>query len=253
MSEDGSAAVCMRLADGARARVDCRGAGNGWLHVLRESPCFPRKPFAFEVRLRPAPDWTAAATVRAAATTDGQLAKHGHALHVSVASLRRLGAFVSIRWPGVIAFPMRRREQGPVCGVRLRSSTGAKWSAPGSRTGLFVPARLGRRGPLHLPEGPSDAAALLDLGLEAVGRPNSSACAWEVGRVSTGRDVVLVVDRDAAGALGARALLPELERRARSVRLLSPPAPFKDVRDWVAIGAKVDDVLAAARRAEEVS
>ena len=97
------------------------------------------------------------------------------ALGVSVESLRRLGVGWSAKhraW----AFPMSNAA-GDVLGIRLRLPGGKKLSVKGGKEGLVH----SRRGPLRLPsgrlllliaEGPTDTAALLDLGFSAVGRPS---------------------------------------------------------------------------------
>ena len=65
-----------------------------------------------------------------------------------------------------------RNGAGEVVGVRLRKSDGKKLSIKGSKEGLFIPTGLKPCDRLLIGEGPTDTAALLDLGFEAVGRPS---------------------------------------------------------------------------------
>jgi hypothetical protein len=61
---------------------------------------------------------------------------------------------------------------GRVQGIRLRFSNGRKLAVRGGREGLFVPSGLAATNQLLICEGPTDTAALLDLGFAAVGRPS---------------------------------------------------------------------------------
>jgi hypothetical protein len=58
-------------------------------------------------------------------------------------------------------------------------------------------------------------------------------------------EVVVVADSDPPGQLGAENLAHQLLVYCAVVRLIAPPAPFKDVREWKQAGAMADDVVAA--------
>jgi hypothetical protein len=102
---------------------------------------------------------------------------------------------------------------------------------------------------LLIAEGPTDTAALLDMGFEAVGRPS---CSGGVGllvdlvRSRRVKDVVIVADVDphGAGQRGAESLAIALVPYCPSIRVIEPPGGIKDVRDWKNAGAGHDDIMA---------
>ena len=101
-----------------------------------------------------------------------------------------------------------------------------------------------------LAEGPTDTATILDMGFEAVGRPEVAPAAWGcsltwlAGRV---KDIVIVADVDPHGAGRRRGgvagrgagVVPAVDSRDRT------PGGIKDVRDWRRAGAEHDDIMAA--------
>jgi 5S rRNA maturation endonuclease (ribonuclease M5) len=137
-------------------------------------------------------------------------------------------------------------------GIRLRAESGRKWAVANSHNGLFWPDDLVGTGPLLLAEGPTDVAALLDLGYDSVGRPSCAGAVEmvvEVVRRLRRRDVVVMADADSSGIEGAGRLaraLTEADHRPKVVR----PLKAKDAREWVQVGATravVDAVIASAR------
>jgi hypothetical protein len=205
----------------------------------------------------PAADLTGfAADCRAAAR--GRLGALAAALGLSESSLDRLGAgwatadTLRARTPawrsdGAWTFPMTDAG-GRVLGLRLRLTDGTKLAVRGGHDGLFIPVGLTGSGPLLVAEGPTDAAALLDLGFDSVGRPS---CTGGVGllielvKLRKPADVVVVADADPPGRRGAAALAAVLAANVRRVRVVTPPAGVKDVRDWRTAGATRADVFAA--------
>jgi hypothetical protein len=168
------------------------------------------------------------------------------ALGLSVESLRRLdvGWFVQYRaW----AFPMRNAA-GDVLGIRLRLPGGRKLSVKGGKEGLFLPEGIDAHGLLLVCEGPTDTAALLDLGFSVVGRPScAGGVALLVKLVQQHRPegVVIVADNDAMGIGGAESLATQLTVYCTVVRVITPPAGIKDAREWRQRGATAADVLSA--------
>ena len=238
VSPDGDAVICYRVQSS-------KEAGNGgWLHRLRDAPDWRappvrktrpppvRRPFdaaAYHARLREAWDYV---------WLDGLSLSLG----VSMDALERLEPAWDARHQA-FAFPMRDGD-GRIVGIRLRSHEGRKWAVSGSKSGLFYPADIAQGGEVVVLEGPTDTAAALTLGLNAVGRPSCNAGVEEltmlVERLRV-KKVTIVSDNDRAhrrpaddaiwrpGSDGAFNLPQKLKR---IYRVVVPPC--KDFRDWAA-------------------
>ena len=221
-------ACCMRVQSERQAR------NGGWLHGIEAQP----RHVEHRPALPPPPDrdWESFAAECAAALPD-QDDLHAK-LGVSPESLARLG----LGWSHehvCYTFPMFGAD-GRCCGIRTRYRTGAKRCVAGSRAGLFIPDGFELRGEVWVCEGPTDCAALLSLGFNAVGRPNNTG-GYDllVAYLRRARDVVIVADRESRAAVdavtvaGADRLLVTFNGKARMIR----PPGCKDVRDWLADGA----------------
>jgi len=238
MSPDGDAVICYRVQSS-------KEAGNGgWLHRLRDAPNWRappvrktrpppvRRPFdaaAYHARLREAWDhvWL-----------DGLSLSLG----VSMDALERLEPAWDARHQA-FAFPMRDGD-GRIVGIRLRDHGGRKWAVSGSKSGLFYPTDIAGGGEVVVLEGPTDTAAALTIGLNAVGRPSCNAGVDELARLVERlrvKKVAIVSDNDRAhrrptddaiwrpGSDGAFNLPQKLKR---IYRVVVPPC--KDFRDWAA-------------------
>ena len=185
-------------------------------------------------------------------TTDAQVAKYANQLGLTPTSLERLGCVRANQHRHAFAFPMVNAT-GDVVGIRLRHDNNSKSTVKGSRAGLFVPMDIGLQGLLLICEGPTDTAAMLSLGFDAVGRPSC------LGQVSMLRqllllfnpmpDIVICADHDGAGLDGARVLATGLLPISQSVRIIKP-AKHNDVREWVADGATQEKVLCVIEKAK---
>jgi hypothetical protein len=176
------------------------------------------------------------------ATDPVQLDAHAALLGVAPASLQALG----VAWSQAAdawAWPMRD-PSGETIGIRMREDRdeGArKWAVKASRAGLFLPDPWPSDGPLHICEGPTDAAVLHGWGLPAVGR---HACLGQHGLVRRlivermVRDAVIVADNDpqGEGRRGAEVLADAIGGSLRTLRIVAPPAGHKDVRRWARAG-----------------
>jgi phage/plasmid primase-like uncharacterized protein len=141
-----------------------------------------------------------------------------------------------------------RDHRGQVRGIRLRFPDGRKKAIFGGHDGLFIPDCLTYSMPLLIAEGPTDTAALLDLGFEAVGRPfctGGTALCVELARAHWPLDVVVVADADVCGRRGAESLAAALLPYAHTVRVIQPPKGIKDARAWKIAGANFTEVQAA--------
>ena len=227
----------------ARVESAKRYGDAGWLHVLHDGDAWreaPRRRVAtIEMDDGQRPDFPDMARRFRDALSEAALAGLALGLGVSAESLERLG----VGWAGWgFSFPMSAAD-GTVRGVRVRKVDGAKLAMTGSREGLFLPEGLRAGGLLRrllIAEGPSDTAALLDLGFDAVGRPSCTGAtrltAELVQRLAV-PEAVIVADNDTPGLRGAEALASVLMAYAPAVRIVTPAEGVKDARAWKQAGA----------------
>jgi hypothetical protein len=140
-------------------------------------------------------------------------------------------------------FP-ERDGGGEVIGILRRFRDGKKRAMKGGRRGIYVPASWRADfGETLVPEGPSDVAALLTVGLRAVGRPSCTGGIDHLIRLFSGtNDKVCVLgenDRKEDGRWpgrdGARSTAARLRRElGRRVSWAMLPEGAKDVRDHLA-------------------
>jgi hypothetical protein len=234
-----SRAIC------ARVESPRRFGEAGYLHVLRAGDELRHRHRWRIVPVAPAPDPELAALAEKYARNlpDSALERFSRGLGLTAASLRRFG----LGWTGrAWAFPMRN-EAGVVVGIALRNADGSKFAVKGSKLGLFVPRDLGTE-QLLICEGQTDAAAALDLGFDAIGRPGAKStrrvvCA--IARRAAPAQIVVVSDRDDVGQGGAHELALALAVRCSDVRVVMPPEGVKDLRAWKATGANRRDLESA--------
>jgi len=231
VSADGAMACCMRVKSERPTR------NGGWLHRIGDAP--PRTAPRVYVPPPKAPtvDWAALLRRFERDTRKADVERLAAGLGVSPGSLLRLG----IVWAAphhAWAFPMCGAKH-EIIGIRLRAEDGRKWAIAGSRNGLFWPEDLSSGGLLLVCEGPTDTAALLDLGYDAIGRPSCSGAVEiviEVIRHMRRRDVVVVADADGPGIDGAGRLAEALTHAGRRPKVIRPLVG-KDARVWVQAGA----------------
>ena len=167
--------------------------------------------------------------------TNARVVSLAKSLGVSFDSLRAL----NIGWDGKAwTFPMRD-PSGKVVGIRRRFPDGKKLSVRGGHEGLFYDTAY-PTGDIYVCEGPTDTAAMLTIGLQAIGRPSCSGGTKFLVEICAARRVVIVADGDAPGLRGAR----ELKAQLSNATVIVPPDRSKDVRAWVNAGATKNDVLA---------
>lgn len=226
---DGTTAICSFVSDGAKRFLD----GSGYLHELIADV----KPRSFgsykSVRSDPVRvyDWPGlAAFFRRRA--GGLIVGLAKSLGVTAQALERLG--VGLQGDKAWTFPMQAESR--IVGIRIRYESGAKRAVYGSRSGLFVPDGFRPNCKLVICEGPTDAAALLSIGVECVGRASCLDGTAQLAPLAKGRDVVIVADNDKPGRDGAARLAAALTL-TKSMRIVVPPDGIKDARAWCAAGA----------------
>lgn len=93
--------------------------------------------------------------------------------------------------------------------------------------------------PVVIVEGASDTAAILSLGLVAVGRPSATGGLSILAALVRGRKVVVFGENDEKpdgfwpGKHGAEKTLTALEGVCSNPRIVFPPGEYKDVRQWI--------------------
>ena len=255
VSEDGASAVCMRV----ESPKPCKGKSGGWFHKLSEAVYVPpQKPKQKPVAQK---DFAPLAEKCRCALLDtpNGLQELSRELGLSVESLERLKAGWSA---GGYTFPMMNGGR-QVIGIRVRG-TKKKWCIPGSHNGLFWPAGVETRAKalLLLPEGPTSCAACLDLGYDAIGRPNCQLGLSDLQAIlrQSRRDVVIVADHDEAkkrpdggvyypGQDGARAIAGGIKPLCKTLKIVQMPF-HKDPRDFLRAGGTreaFDCLIRAAR------
>ena len=241
VSRNGDVCICPYVADG-----EIKDLGDaGHLHRLRESDRHTRIPWRHDDKQRDDAEdvgmieWLP--ITKQLVEDDTLLAQLADALAVDTDALRRLRTRFT---------PRRRYACWPMCnakgitiGYRVRPDHGKKFALTtlthASKNGLFCPTGIPvpcKR--LIVCEGPTDTAAVLSMGFEAIGRPNCSArldmtCQWIAYRKA--RSVIIIADADGPGHVGACKLADKLWRRTRELKVIYPPRN-NDVRDWRANG-----------------
>jgi hypothetical protein len=135
---------------------------------------------------------------------------------------------------------------GAICGLVRRYASGMKKAIQGSRRGLTLPKDWGSvGGKLYVPAGASDTLALHVLGLDAIGRPNDTACVDDLAQIlatwPADRGICILGENDPKpdgtwpGLAGCQTAASQLAAKLqRQVQWALPPDRAKDARAWVA-------------------
>ena len=216
------AICCMRVESTKPAH------NGGWMHAVGSAPRTPPpRNERHAVATIDAPGLMRGFAEAASAEMVSQLAA---SLGVDSAALEAIG----VGWAtGHNAWAFAMRDwRGNIIGIRLRDHTGHKWAVRGSRAGLFYAEGIAAT--IYVCEGPTDTAAGLSIGLQAVGRASCLGLEDEVDRLAKrkqARRIVIVSDNDGPGQRGAVKLADVLT--VPSV-IWTPPA--KDLREFVQCG-----------------
>lgn len=235
---------CMRVAS------DKVTENGGWLHPIgsaSQAPFQPRRPKEPSVDVRAMMErWQRNARTERLASLLG----------VDELSLRLLGVGWSEEnhaW----AFPMVNAERN-VVGIRLRNEHGDKWSVRGGKSGVFYPRMSGMKR-AFICEGPSDVAALLQIGLFAIGRPSCNdggAILCEMLPKLGVKSAVIVADHDGDKSRpDGSTYNPGVDGSVRLSERLPVPnciwlPPCKDAREFVRLGGtavQIDAMIKGVR------
>ncbi len=181
--------------------------------------------------------------------------KLAEAWGVSQESLRRIGIGFDTS-TSAYTFPMKN-WQGDVVGIRKRSfkEIHQKYAAKDSTQGLFIPEGVTPGNLQIISEGESDVAAALSADFQAIGVPGTGAVIDDVIGFAVQSPVAcpcIIGDNDAAGENGAEKLANSLLAADIPCRVLIPPEPYSDMRDWVSKGHLTSDTLAKATTEQKI-
>lgn len=135
--------------------------------------------------------------------------------------------------------------QAAVC-IRVKSPKQLKFGylhvlKDAGRLNTGASALANNGGPVVIVEGMTDAAAAMDLGFDAVGRPSNLAGLDALKELIRGRDVIIVGENDninpqtgqRPGHEGMTAAFQVLRNVVKSAKMMLPPEHAKDLRSWV--------------------
>lgn len=239
VSADGQTAICPRVEEGSIKR-----AGEaGWLHKLGANHVLP-VPAAVIKPEESAPKIDFEQLVRHRCE---QAEPHIHdlacKLSVGVEVLRSLQVGYN-GFDQTFTFP-ERDGTGKVIGILRRYSDGRKRRITGSKNGLcLADAWDNGCGPVLLVEGPTDTAALMNLGCSAIGRPSNRGgevhLATLLSEFPEERPIIVLGDSDQKasglwpGQEGAIHTASGLAKRLeREIFWALPPDQVKDAREWL--------------------
>lgn len=150
-------------------------------------------------------------------TNKGAIEEHAKQLGVNAAMLDLLGIAWSQKQNSF--FYPQWDAAGNVIGLRFRNRLGHKWSLAGGKNGIFIPSMKDYNVvpiTVAIAEGPTDTAALLSMGIYAIGRPSATSgdeliLAFLAANKSIERAIV-ISDRDSnnVGIAGAWRLHEQL-------------------------------------------
>lgn len=218
----------------------------GFVHVLasdanRTEIHFPRaNPLPRIIR------WNQMVQSYCEAVHPDRLGRLAFSLGVTDLALHRLS--IGLKDGGEWTFPMQD-SQRRIVGIRIRAEDGSKYAVTGSKNGLFIPNGISNGDPLIICEGPTDTAAVLDMGFDAIGRASCISGNDFIPPLCQGRHVVILSDNDDAGRIGAKRLAESIVRVTKSVKVITP-GYAKDAREWLRMGAsrrEVESVIMATR------
>lgn len=250
ITADGELIYCMRVP----SERPCTTGNGGWFHWLKpDGPVRVPPP----TPSGPTPDFEPLAKkyIESLYAWTGQREAWCDLLGVSAGATMRL---LMGHDDGIQTFPMKDAA-AKIIGIRLRDPrTADKWCVKGSREGLFIPCGFNPRKACTIVEGPTDCAAAIDMGFNAIGRPSCVGGARilvEIVRKWKTPACLIIMDNDEEktrpdgskwrpGHDGANTLMLALMEVCERLSLVEPPEGIKDIRQWKQQGGTKHDVLA---------
>jgi hypothetical protein len=243
-SANGEIVLCMRVESRRRSKNKM----GGWIHLLTEP--LPVVTARERPRAEPILDWNAEAK-RMFDAGERERERLSGVLGVSLNALEQLlvgFGFDNYRHAEFSSWP-EWNAAGKVVGIVRRYMDGAKRIMRGGHHGIYF-GHLATEmpGPVFLPEGGSDTAALLSVGVNVVGRPSNTGGVDDLVRKLkfVRKPLVVIGERDRratecgcgtcmqcwpglAGANQTATALTERLKRKVAVKFF----PSKDAREWL--------------------
>ena len=243
---------CMRTSAGAVAGFE-RGkthpnGGTAWRPTVEPPPMRSLRQLREDVSCKDRIPWSAIQLECAGEMTMDALEDAAQMLRIPASALQAFDIGWSSHWKAW-TFPMRHPVTQRIVGIRTRTPSGSKFALTGSRQGYFMCTYVRPQQRVFVVEGPTDAAAVHSLGMEAIGRGSCLHVSPALREALAGRTVLVVADNDDAGRRGASICCEYLDKSKATV--ISPPPGFKDMRAWIEGGANRQDVETLAREAIE--
>lgn len=240
VSPDGKAAICNRV----ESKRKCGEAG--WLHRLEE----PVAAFVPPPKPEPAKrgDWFEQAQRCAVALPPKRKSDLSVSLGLPPDGLNCIN-LVGLH-EDTVTFP-ERDGSGKVIGLNRRYPDGRKLHMPGGSRGLTLPIDwINPSSMMLVVEGPTDTAACVAAGINAIGRPSNRGGVAMLGEainrwVELDRTIVVAGENDKRwnakterwdwpGLVGCLAVAGELSAAVKNeVKWALPPTDYKDVRDYL--------------------
>lgn len=225
---DDGAACCMRVESPRRMK------NGGYLH---KGAGDRGEAVATRERTPKPTDWEALTQFYVGRFSKPQREDTAKLLGVTVDALARLRTGFDGE---ALTFPMSDAK-GRVIGIRRRLADASKTCVLGSKTGLFVPSGIDDKEYLVITEGPTDCAAILSIGLAAVGRPACNGGVDYLIELVGKRPAILIADNDPEGHQARKHTENSIARlRGAGMTLDVVWPPVKDARAWVQAGLTME-------------
>ena len=152
----------------------------------------------------------------------------------------------------VWGFPMRN-GRGEIIGIRMRHENGRKWCNPGGHNGLFIPNCTPQK-EVVICEGPTDTAAVLHMGMYAIGRFNCSGGIYQIQEFIREQKInraTIISDNDEDREINGTVVNPGIQGAIALSELIGIPSrcvtlPTKDVREFVVNGGNISSFKSIA-------
>ena len=231
---DGSKACCMRV----ESENPCSGSLGGWIHRITLDYKIPENVLQWQRKTqRTDHDFTSECKEYYSSGTAAR-AQLSERLGVSVGSLEELmvgSMYDEYRGRWCTTWPESRNNRS-VCGLVKRywdilPNGKDKLMKSGGSHGLYIPRSFTNNtiGPVFIPEGGSDTAALLTIGFDAVGRPSNLGGVVQLTSLLRGMPCAIIVLAENDEKKHRKGELPQCPKDCRGCTHCWPGLAARDV------------------------